>query len=300
MIMLAGSWFRRSTCLFSIVLFAGTCALPTMVVADDEAENLESLRGAIDRAIELLEADDYETYIEEFYSVEEYRRLRTGRRLTDEARHLAALPGFKDRMLTAFRAARESEPRWSNEAGVARFSINLTELSEPADPAETTAPVVEPAVPEVAGWGDDLDQVLTSAIAAIEEEDYATFVEHIFPAAEVVHMKSSDGMDLLLLKLETYPEMAEAMQRDLEECLAAQTSICEEGVAEFTLTEGRDNPQTVKFQLVGGNWRFYDSITPVREEAAAIAAEAGGDGDDILTIELERIGNEWRFVADES
>jgi hypothetical protein len=89
------------------------------------------------------------------------------------------------------------------------------------------------------------------------------------------------------------------MKRDLEECLAAQTSVCEEGVTEFTLTEGRRNPQTVKFQLVGGNWRFYDSITPVREEAAATAAETGGEKDDIVVIELEHVGNEWRLFADE-
>ncbi len=298
MFTLAGSCFRRSICLFSVVLIAGISVLPAIASADDEAENLASLRTAIDRAIELLEDDDFEGYIEEFYSVEEYRRLRTGRRLTDEARHLASLPGFKDRMLTALRAARESEPRWTNEAGVARFSINLTEIEEPADPAEATSPTTEPAIPDVAGWGDDLDQVLTSALSSLNDEDYATFVERIFPAAEVVQMQSSDGMDLLLLKLETYPEMAEAMQRDLEQCQSARAEI-EGDVAEFTLTEGRQNPQTVKFQLVDGNWRFYDSITPVREEAAAFAAEAGGDGDDILTIELERIGNEWRLVAED-
>lgn len=283
----------------SLMAIAAACwTMPIAARGDDEAENLASLQAAIDRAIELLEADDFEGYIEEFYSVEEYRRLRTGRRLTDEARHLAALPGFKDRMLMAFRAARETEPRWSNEAGVARFSINLTALAEPADPAEATAPVAEPAVPDVAGWGDDLDQVLSSALSALNDEDYATFVERIFPAAEVVHMQSSDGMDLLLLKIETYPEMAEAMQRDLEECQSARAEI-DGDVAQFTLTEGRENPQTVKFQLVGGNWRFYDSITSVREEAAASAAEAGSDGDDIVIIELEQIGNEWRLVAEE-
>lgn len=299
MITLAGSCFRCAVCLFSVVLIGGISVLPAIASADDEAENLASLRTAIDRAIELLEADDFEGYIEEFYSVEEYRQLRTGRRLTDEARHLAALPGFKDRMLTAFRAARESEPRWTNEAGVARFSINLTALAEPAPPAEATAPAAELEVPDVAGWGDDLDQVLSSALSSLNDEDYATFVERIFPAAEVVHMQSSDGMDLLLLKLETYPEMPEAMQRDLEQC-QSERAVIDGDVAEFTLADGRENPQTVKFQLVGGNWRFYDSITPVREEAAAIAAEAGGDGDDIVIIELEQIGNEWRFVADEN
>jgi hypothetical protein len=288
----------RKFALLTSALLLAIWSRPAVSSADDEAENLASVRAAIDRAIELLEADNFEGYIEEFYSVEEYRRLRTSRRLTDEARHLAALPNFKDRMLTAFRAARDSEPRWSNEAGVARFSINLTELAEPDHAGEEAVPVEEPVAPEVAGWGDDLDQVLSSALSALNEEDYATFVEHIFPAPEVVLMQSSDGMDLLLLKLETYPEMAEAMQRDLEQCQSAQAEI-DGDVAEYTLTEGRENPQTVKFQLVGGNWRFFDSITPAREEAAAIAAEAGGDGDDVVIIELERIGDEWRLVAGE-
>lgn len=266
------------------------------IQADDD-ENLSSLQASIDRAIELLEAENYTGYIEEFYPVEEYRRLRTGRRLTDEARHLAALPRFQERMLTALRAAREAEPRWSDGGAIARYTINLTAIAEPAEPAPEQPD--SPPIPDVAGWGDDLDQVLTSALAALNADDYETFVTHIFPAPEVVHMQSGDGMDLLLLKLETYPEMIEAMQRDLEQCQSASRTS-DGDVTEITLTEGRDNPQTVKFQLVGGNWRFFDSITPVREEAAWAASQGSSDGDDVLTIELERIGREWRFVAEDN
>jgi hypothetical protein len=120
----------------------------------------------------------------------------------------------------------------------------------------------------------------------------------LFPAPEVAQMQSSDGMDLLLLKLETYPEMVQAMQRDLEQCQSVGGEI-DGDVAEFTLTEGRLNPQTVRFQLVGGSWRFYDSITPVREEAEILASQAGSDGDDIVVIELEQVGDTWRFAASE-
>ncbi len=282
-------------CLLSALLLL-TGETQSTARADDE-ENLSSLQTSLDRAIELLEAENYEGYIEEFYPVEEYRRLRTGRRLTDEARHLSALPRFQERMVSVYRIARETEPRWSDGGAIARFSINLTDLEEPADPAVAEAPTT-PTIPDVAGWGDDIDQVLASALAALNDEDYESFVEHIFPANEVVHMQSTDGMELLILKLETYPEMVEAMQRDLEQCQsAARTS--DSDVTEITLTGDRRNPQTVKFQLVGGNWRFFDSVTPVREEAAFVASTAGGDGDDIVTIEMERIGREWRLVGSE-
>lgn len=289
-------WMNVTIACLLTALLLHTGEAPSTARADDE-ENLASLQSSLDRAIELLAAENYEGYIEEFYPVDEYRRLRSGRRLTDEARHLAALPRFQERMLNVYRIARESEPRWSDGGAIARFSINLTAHEEPTEPAVTEEPQT-PAIPDVAGWGDDLDQVLASALAALNEEDYESFVEHIFPANEVVHMQSNDGMELLILKLETYPEMVEAMQRDLEQCQSA-AGASDGDVAEFTLTEGRRNPQTVKFQLVGGNWRFFDSITPVREAATLVASSAGGDGDDIVTIEMERIGREWRLAGSE-
>lgn len=287
---------RLSAAVLATLLIAGFG--PSEASADDDqAENLASVRASIDRAIELLEAEDYEGYIEEFYSVEEYERLQRGRRLTDEARHLGALPRFQEQMLAALRIARDSEPRWTDGDGVAQFTINLTAHAHP-ETEEPAANATQAAAPDVAGWGDDLDQVLASALEALNEEDYHTFVERLFPAPEVVEMQSSDGMDLLLLKLETYPEMVEAMQRDLEQCQSVGGQI-DGNVAEFTLTEGRQNPQTVRFQLVGGNWRFFDSITPVREEAAVLAAQSGADGDEIIVIELEQIGDEWRFAPSE-
>lgn len=263
--------------------------------ADDaNAVELTSLRASLDRAIELLEAEDYAAYIEEFYSVEEYNFLSGSRRLTDEARHLAALPRFKERMLTALRIARDSEPHWSEEGTVAQFNVDLTAAADPDEPVE---PMAEPSIPDVPGWGEDLDEVLSSALKALNEEDYHTFVERVFPAGEVVQMQSSNGMDLLLLKLETYPEMIETMRRDLEQCQSEGARI-DGDVAEFKLTEGRQNPQIVRFQLVAGNWRLYDSISAVREEAEFIAAQSGSGEGDVVMLEFEQVGDAWRLPYD--
>jgi hypothetical protein len=237
----------------------GETGIGTPPVFDDAvrppvlALDFERLRTAADSA-------DLATFVETFYPA----GSRQSPRSVNENKAIALMW-----------ALMHATPTFSADGREATFRV-----APDFEPGDT------PSVPEATGYGSDLEVALQSAIDSLEAGAIPEFVGNMFPLTELNRLRdNADAQVHLDTRLQVFPAMAEAMKAELQECLDAGISQGE-AIAEVILVKGRRTPRVVRFQLVGGNWRFYDPGVLLGDSSADAEFE---------TVTLVHDGTFWRL-----
>ena len=131
----------------------------------------------------------------------------------------------------------------------------------------------------VIGLGSDLQQMLLQAAKLLDARKYDDFVNSVYPLAELARLEQEDGMERHIMRITSRPEMKEAMLRDLKAVYDSPQAVTVSGsLAEANLPAlvPGDAPRTVKFELIDGNWRFFDGGRSTREEQKQLVEKSAG------------------------
>ena len=131
----------------------------------------------------------------------------------------------------------------------------------------------------VIGLGSDLPQMLLQAAKLLDARKYDDFVNSVYPLAELARLEQEDGLERHILRITSRPEMKEAMLRDLKDVYdSPQAATVRGSLAEVNLPAlvPGDAPRTVKFELIDGNWRFFDGGRSTREEQKQLVEKSAG------------------------
>ena len=131
----------------------------------------------------------------------------------------------------------------------------------------------------VIGLGSDLQQMLLQAAKLLDARKYDDFVNSVYPLAELARLEQEDGMERHILRITSRPEMKEAMLRDLKAVYDSPQAVTVSGsMAEANLPAlvPGDTPRIIRFELVDGNWRFFDGGRSTHEEQKKLVEKSAG------------------------
>lgn len=124
------------------------------------------------------------------------------------------------------------------------------------------------------GYGDDLPKVIEQATAALNDEDFESYVNRMLPASALA---LADGK-AIAAQLKANPKLVASMVLDLKAIDATKpTRVEAEGnVTVFVLSEKTETREehAIKFEKVAGSWRLFDA-TSATEKAVAKSLRAG-------------------------
>ncbi|MBS0207132.1 MAG: hypothetical protein JSS49_30010 [Planctomycetes bacterium] len=247
----------------------------------------------LDAAIQLIEQNDFQAFIEQYCPVDQLRTLRQQDLVERAATFMASHPKTKPQLLTLLKSLKEQSPKFDRSGGLAtlQFDSSLGNVEEV--PGELNIP--ETFGLKVTGLGSDLNRVITEATKLLEAGDFSTFVDKLFPASELARLKTDDVRQTLLLQFQETPELAKTMIADLKLLTTIKPEFSEKGtVATFTVSKGGARPRTLKFQKVDANWRLFDDSSRIVTELSRQATLRPGST--IKVVQMERIGGNWRFI----
>lgn len=239
-------------------------------------------------ALAYLDDGDFTGFVEQYYPPEHVRRLRempggvAG--FTEEwAKH----PTDVETLQTYVRFCSRHPAAEERGGTLARFDVPTEEDS----PANAAADKVPP------GLGDDLEVVLKSAISLLETGNLRGFVLNLFPEPEARRLQGSADLEDLILVLNDQQAMVSTMLADLI-TLQTLTPTVADGVAGFkqvVATARGDRIHTVRFQLINGNWRFYDNVSAARSRIDQFSPAALDIDRDRPVVRWEMLGSRWRL-----
>jgi hypothetical protein len=252
------------------------------------------LAADLDEAIRVVEAGQFQKFLELYAPVEILRQMRQQDVLQQAAAMLAQQPQGKAQLLAILQALKKQTPRYDKTRGLATFEFDPFASGVPQSPVELNLPST--ADQKLSGLGDDLPKVLAQATKLLEAGDVATFVEKLFPATELARLNPPDQMAALLQQFKDTPELQTAMLADLRRMRLAKAELTEKGqVAVFKLAGEKDQPERiVKMQKAGNHWRLFDDGPRVTDELAR-QAKLKPPGN-VMSVQMELIGGNWRFV----
>jgi hypothetical protein len=268
--------------------------------SEDTSTEQRGVNAAVTRAIKLLKDKDYEPFIEEFFPVD---RLRAARKadaangVQRVAQSMVAAPQRVQKLIEVLTRCQSVQPTIDSPRGEAVFVLSpiLAEAAGEGESAQNPG-----AGSSVEGLGDDLDSVLAQAVQLLQRKDYAGFVASLFPVSEVERIQlRENGTDEILLVLEQQPQMIGAMLRDLSKLRSLDPVTSTADLVEFELPPPVESepPRIVRFQLVDGNWRFFDNSSQMRAQIRQYAAGHAGPAPGEMTITWERLGQDWRLSS---
>ena len=177
-------------------------------------------------------------------------------------------PEFSATLLAQLTAAKTGEKTFNRSRTLVQieYIIKPAEHIPPKSAQKDCPPQAAKPPSEVSGLGGNLTEVLASAIKLLEEDKIERFVRAMYPIPELAGQTNLIETQRFLFRFSSNPEMKVAMIRDLT--LLQQMKPQQTGnVSVFTLpplVKG-DEERTVKFELVGTNWRFIDSAAETRQ-----------------------------------
>ncbi len=184
--------------------------------------------------------------------------------------------------------------------------VQITYIKKPVELIPAKVPGYVPAATDkpagqIHGLGSDLRQMLTQAAALLDSGKQEEFVRSVYPLPELAVLAQADNMQRLLSRLKSQPQMAEAMIRELR-AAAASAGQTSGPAAKITLpaTGKQESGRILKFDMVEGNWRFFDGGKQHRDVYHRLASAPigshtipGSRGSMILY----RFNGSWRLHA---
>jgi hypothetical protein len=252
------------------------------------------LAADLDEAIRVVEAGQFQKFLELYAPVEILRQMRQQDVVQQAAAMLAQQPQGKAQLLAILQALKKQTPRFDKTKGLATFEFDPFASGLPESPLELNLPPTGDL--KLSGLGDDLPKVITQATKLLEAGDIATFVEKLFPATELARLNQPDQMAALLQQFKDTPELQTAMLTDFKRMQATKAAMTDKGqVAVFKLAEGKDLPERiVKMQKAGNHWRLFEDGPRVTTELAR-QSKLKPPGN-VMSVQMELIGGNWRFV----
>ena len=299
-----GDWIRTSAlAAISGLIFGGTVLLPPPAnlmgqgpgkpKSADVATHKSNLTGDIAIAIQLVEKDEFRTFLELYCPVELLRKLRQEDLVDRAAAVMASQPKTKVQLLILLKALMEQSPKFDKSGGMATLDVDPTAGGIEEVPGELKIPDAFNLT--ATGLGSDLNRVIADAIKLLETAEFGTFVDRVFPASELGRVQSSDARKGLLMTFQETPELAKTMIADLKQLQSVEPEMTENGtVATFSIPSSERSKRTIKFQKIGTNWRLFDDSPRVVTELSRQAKLKPGST--IKIIHMERVGGNWRFI----
>jgi len=252
------------------------------------------LAADLDEAIRVVEAGQFQKFLELYAPVEILRQMRQQDVVQQAAAMLAQQPQGKAQLLAILQALKKQTPHYDKSRGLATFEFDPSASGLPETPINLNVPSA--ADQKLSGLGDDLPKVITQATKLLEAGDLATFVEKLFPATELARLNQPDQMAALLQQFKDTPELQTSMLADFKRMQATKAALTDKGqVAVFKLAAGKDLPERiVKMQKAGNHWRLFEDGPRVTDELAR-QSKLKPPGN-VMSVQMELIGGNWRFV----
>ena len=248
----------------------------------------------IEQALLLLKDDKLEQFIEDYYPIEMMKGLRRLDGLTKTANDLRRTKSVLKRFESKLTKCRTAVIEGNNNNVVFMPVEEAAEEPLPVAVAPaTTAPLK--------GYPGELKQALPLAITDLKAKQYEVFIQQMLPVSEVNRLTSSELLAETALLFEEHPTLAPAMIADLD-ALAKLPLKAEGNLIQATVPprDKNDVQREVRFQKVGGSWRFYDQTTEAQALIDQLAAQADKMASNPAAFEpilkFERIREHWRLV----
>lgn len=278
----------------------------------------ESLKEEVARVSELLkksisslEEGDITTFYESCAPEAELDAMRNRGILKSE--RVPFLPKEAQQWLSTLKGFQEITPNVDLDGTTAEFSLApVVESNSSEEEAPAKRPQIEAQAG--AGFGDEIQVVLASAIAALEARDQAGFVEKIYPAGELLRLELDGQKKSLLERLQKENKLVQQMVSDLRECQKTIPSYsADRSVVTFEVEVlepldhnllasrmywiyGPPPSKVFKFQMSGGSWRFYDhTLEQLREIQRQSSLDLPFDSDDSPKIRFKKVNDQWRL-----
>ncbi len=295
----------------TLIIVVSTTALPTLVAQQPEQETPdEALTADLQEAIQMIGRKQYRMLILDFMPQTEQVQMeaignrRTGSRFAaNSVRSNALLNEQRIAELLAHCSSALEGKRLYNRH---RTLVEITYVRKPVELVPASKPKNIPTLAErpagnVTGLGANLNKTIQAAIALLELGRTEQFVRSLYPLPDLARLEEGDQMKRHLFRLTSNKSISDTMLRDLRACLsgAIQQNQNIATVSLPPLVVG-DDPRIVKFELIDGNWRFFDSSRTTREQhKSLLQADIGsfsipGTRGSML---LSRVGDSWRLIA---
>ena len=247
----------------------------------------------LEAAIQLIERNDFQTFIEQYCPVDMLRKLRQQDLVERAATVMANQPKTKPQLLAMLKALKEQSPAFDRSGGLATLQFDASAGNVEEIPGELNIPDTFGA--KTTGLGNDLNHVIAEAAVLLEKGDFNTFIDSLFPASELARVHAPDTRQALLLQLKETPDLAKSMIADLNRLKGVTPELTEKGtVATFTISGTGTRKRVMKFQNVESHWRLFDDSPRVVTELTRQVKLRPGSA--ITVVQMERIGGNWRFI----
>lgn len=287
--------FMALTCAFAVAA-GGPAAAEETISKEQRAILLED----VTRAQTLLKADKIEQFIEDYYPINLVRPARQRQVIGNMANDLRRSKAVLKRMEKKLEQC-QSGTIEGNDTDVTFMPGTEPPTAKPAEEPVVKAPSVKPAIPTLPGYGKELLPALALASADLKAEKFPEFVEKMLPVTEVARLTASEQLESTAQVLTDNPKMVQSMLADMAEI--AQLKPKSVGNLVQVTLPGRskgETPREIRFQLVGGSWRFFDQSSEVEtqvgmllEKAEKQEANPGALG---AVLKFERIRDHWRLL----
>lgn len=253
---------------------AATAPAATVPVATAPSEKLtreQVLEADLQEAIDMLAKKKYLILLYDFLppgpamqvmQVQDLARTRG----PDQRPQWSLPPESAALLLGQLKAANEGQKTFNRTKTLVQidYIIKPAEQVPPKPPQDLPTMATKPQG-DVSGLGSELADVLVAAVKLLEEDQIEKFVRAMYPIPELARLTNYDETQKLLLRFSSNPDMKAAIIRDLS-AMQAMTPERNGNVATFTMPPliNGDSERIVKLELVGKDWRFFDSAAEKR------------------------------------
>lgn len=294
LVMLSVWWGAQAT----VLRAQPDTAPPTTKKAASGTSHTANLQRDLKRASELLDAQKLPEFMEEFFPVDILREIRRRSRVKVAAATAKLQPEAVESLTQLGKLLKQS--------GAAKISLyqddSLALVRITLVPSKDKPAPVKPAAPPkvaVPGLGQDVAAALKEALRLLEAGDFRGFAVRTFPLPEAERLQVEKDTDETALRIFANPELAVAMEADLQAMSKSQPKYnSDKTEAEYALQASPERAigaRTVKLQLVGGNWRFYDHTSGLRQKIRTGDSASEPEGPEEFVLQWERFGNSWRL-----
>jgi hypothetical protein len=268
----------------------------TIALTPDQAE--ETLKADLREAIIMLEKQQYQLLLHDFMPLSEQLRNtnRGGPRSGSMSKE------FVDDLKAHLQAALTGEMGFNRNCTLVEVHyVRQPIVVVPPGPPTYLPSFDDKPLGKVPGLGSDLSAMLIAAATLMRSDKSEEFIRNVYPYAEIARLSEADYLNRLVLRVNANPEMKTAMIRDLTAAAGVDPEVAGD-TASVTLPalSPEDPPRVLKFQLVDGNWRFFDGRQETRQQYRTLVAAdvpavtlPGSRG----TLLLSRSGENWRLAG---
>ncbi len=325
-----GEWRRAAIPL--AILVSGVIGTATLITVSDlsgqgtgkpssPAAREPDLAADLDAAMRVIEQDDFATFLERYAPVDVLRRLRQQDLVDRAAKVMAGQPQTKQQLLAVLKALQKQSPKYDKSRGLATLEFDPLVHGVDSIPGELHLPATDEL--KFVGLGDDLNKVLAEAARLLAAGDFQKFVDGLFPASELARLQEPGAMQDLVQQFKVAtdspktpptalkpvpnkpnsnapvvdaPSLLQALQADFKLLQTLTPELTDRGrVAVFRIDLKNQQPvRVIKFQKSGNDWRLFDNADRVTAELTRQAKLKPNSA--VTTVQMERIGGNWRFI----